>query len=274
MYDSEEFKRMGLTVWPVGGGHFKGKGDIAERRFVATHLIFSFIEKGQMRERTPFGEHLCRAGQVIAFWPMEWRTDSEPAGEAGAYFFAVDGPASPAVATCFGMSTSDRVRGTDDPETAKILCREIVTAIMSPERHGPAHFLRRFYELAERCAAETVDPRASAPETLARKAVRLCHSSPLDRLTAAGLAETLEVSQNTLIKACRKELGIPPVRLLIQAKMQKARQLLKTSALPVNQVACACGFASPSRFSACFKAEHGVAPGEYRDKPEESTLKT
>lgn len=265
MYDIEEFKRAGAAVWPVGGGHFKGSGDIAERRFVTTNLGFSFIERGRMRERTPSGTHLCAAGQAICFWPMEWRTDSEPDGEpARAYYFFVDGPGSPAVANCFGMTPADRVRNADDPAAAKLLAKEIVAAIFSPEPHGPAHFLRRFHELAERHAAELEDLRQTTPETLSQKAVRLCHSSPLDRLTVASLASMLEVSQNTLIKACRKELGIPPVRLLIEAKLEKARQLLQTTELPVNQVACACGFASPSRFSVCFKAMHGTAPGEYR----------
>ena len=268
MYNLEEFKQAGAAVWPVGGGRFKGAGDMADRRFVATSMVFAFTERGRMREFTAAaGEHVSRAGQALCLWPLESHLVSELDGEpARNYFFDVAGPAVPAVAGCFGMTPSNRVRNPDNPDAAKALFKEIVAAVMSPEPHSPAHFLRRFYELAERCVAETRNPLAAKPETLARKAARLCHSSSLDRLTVASLAETLEVSQNTLIKACRKELGIPPVRLLIQTKLEKARQLLRDSALPVNQVACACGFASPSRFSACFKAEHGAAPGEYRDQ--------
>jgi transcriptional regulator GlxA family with amidase domain len=47
-------------------------------------------------------------------------------------------------------------------------------------------------------------------------------------------------------------------------RLEAAGELLRHSALPITEIAIACGFANASHFSACFKAEHGFSPSAER----------
>ena len=53
-------------------------------------------------------------------------------------------------------------------------------------------------------------------------------------------------------------------RMLLDARMQRARDLLRTSGEPVNRIAEMVGY-EHSQFSRTFKAEEGKNPEEYRE---------
>lgn len=53
-------------------------------------------------------------------------------------------------------------------------------------------------------------------------------------------------------------------RMLLDTRMQRARDLLRTSGEPVNRVATMVGY-DHSQFSRTFKAEEGRNPEEYRE---------
>ena len=46
--------------------------------------------------------------------------------------------------------------------------------------------------------------------------------------------------------------------------MGEAAGLLRTTALPISEVALQCGFDSPSNFAQAFKRFYGVTPRAYR----------
>lgn len=46
--------------------------------------------------------------------------------------------------------------------------------------------------------------------------------------------------------------------------MERAKQLLIESDMPIDRVAAGCGFSSESYFHSHFKRAAGISPGEYR----------
>lgn len=53
---------------------------------------------------------------------------------------------------------------------------------------------------------------------------------------------------------------------LLQIRMDKAKNLLTNQALPVQQIALACGFSDYSHFSRYFKRQFGCSPTQWRRK--------
>ncbi|MBP7767929.1 MAG: AraC family transcriptional regulator [Prevotella sp.] len=58
--------------------------------------------------------------------------------------------------------------------------------------------------------------------------------------------------------------GSTPVELLRLARLERGRQLLKTTDMTISQVAYEVGFATPSYFTTCFKQQYGMYPNDVR----------
>lgn len=74
-------------------------------------------------------------------------------------------------------------------------------------------------------------------------------------------------SRSSLNRRLRSLMGITAAQLLINARMERASQLLSPSDGPrpsVSEVAYRCGYSDPHYFSRCFKQRFGVSPTEYK----------
>lgn len=87
------------------------------------------------------------------------------------------------------------------------------------------------------------------------------HESTMNLKDAAAAAF---LSPNYLTHLMRKETGKPFSQLVLDRRMQLARNLLLNDQQSVGQVASACGFTDEGYFSRRFRKEHGLAPGQFR----------
>ncbi|MGR3540793.1 MAG: GlxA family transcriptional regulator [Hasllibacter sp.] len=78
------------------------------------------------------------------------------------------------------------------------------------------------------------------------------------------LAKDVGMSTRQLERLFRRYLNRSPKRYYMELRLQKARNLLMQTDMPVIEVALACGFASPSHFSKCYRAQYGTTP--YRER--------
>jgi AraC family transcriptional regulator len=83
-------------------------------------------------------------------------------------------------------------------------------------------------------------------------------------LTLGVLAEVACLSEYHLARMFRTSFGLPPHAWIAQQRIERARLLLRTTALPLAQVAARCGYANASHFSHRFSEALGVAPVVYR----------
>lgn len=83
-------------------------------------------------------------------------------------------------------------------------------------------------------------------------------------ITVEEAARQAGVSRSYLYRAFQSEFGCSPVEYLTRYRIQRARQLLRHSPLPIGAVATSVGFEDPFYFSRVFKREVGVSPTEYR----------
>ena len=83
-------------------------------------------------------------------------------------------------------------------------------------------------------------------------------------LLPAELAAYVGVSKRQLERLFRRYLASTPARYYTELRLQLGRQLLEQTAMPVTEVAFACGFASPGHFSHRYRALYGLSPRQAR----------
>lgn len=83
-------------------------------------------------------------------------------------------------------------------------------------------------------------------------------------LTVADLAAQCGLSSSYFTQAFRRSTGVPPHRWLTERRVERAKALLRAGAMPLSEIALACGFAHQSHFTRTFTAAVGCPPGEWR----------
>jgi len=78
------------------------------------------------------------------------------------------------------------------------------------------------------------------------------------------LARRFGVSRSTLFLHCRERFGLSPARLLIEARIHRAKLLLETTALQAGEIARLCGYHRPEHFHRQFREQAGTAPLDWR----------
>lgn len=82
--------------------------------------------------------------------------------------------------------------------------------------------------------------------------------------TLGELAEIACLSEFHFSRMFRTSFGMPPSAWIASQRLDRARALLRTTTLAVDQIAAQCGYADASHFGHRFRAAVGAAPLAYR----------
>jgi AraC family transcriptional regulator of adaptative response / DNA-3-methyladenine glycosylase II len=80
------------------------------------------------------------------------------------------------------------------------------------------------------------------------------------------IAGEFELSSRQIRRIIQKELGVPPIQLILTRRLLLAKQLLTETKLPIIEIAFASGFASLRRFNDAFTTRYGMPPTRLRKK--------
>ena len=83
-------------------------------------------------------------------------------------------------------------------------------------------------------------------------------------MTVRSLAQALNMSESTLTKRFRAEVGVPLGGYIDDMLLQRARQLLLGTDLTIGQIAEQLCFCDQFYFSRYFRQRQGLTPSEYR----------
>ncbi|MFD3513372.1 GlxA family transcriptional regulator [Streptomyces sp. NPDC058657] len=113
--------------------------------------------------------------------------------------------------------------------------------------------------------AQYIQRPVPAPEISSTGRARAHALAHLDRpLTLAELAREAAMSVRTFSRRFREETGQTPVQWLSLQRVDRARQLLEETELPVDRIAHECGFGTGTSMRQHFQAVLGVSPNTYR----------
>ena len=99
--------------------------------------------------------------------------------------------------------------------------------------------------------------------------IQMMESNIEEPISPAILARDVGMSTRQLERLFRRYLNRSPKRYYMELRLQKARNLLMQTDMSVINVALACGFASPSHFSKCYRAHYNTTP--YRERGSQAT---
>ncbi|HEY5049962.1 MAG TPA: helix-turn-helix domain-containing protein [Acidothermaceae bacterium] len=85
-----------------------------------------------------------------------------------------------------------------------------------------------------------------------------------DPLSVRDLARHAGVSERTFARRFVDETGSPPLQWLLAARIQRARELIETADLSVDQVAHHCGMGTAANLRLHFRRFVGTTPTSYR----------
>ena len=84
--------------------------------------------------------------------------------------------------------------------------------------------------------------------------------------TMAELARHCNSSERTLVRRFQDALGVTPVQHTQQLRVERAKALLESTALPMEEITGRCGYEDVSTFSKIFKRWAQTTPREYRQR--------
>jgi AraC family transcriptional regulator len=131
-------------------------------------------------------------------------------------------------------------------------------------------------QMAVLCAAELLRvpavvarqprrPHAIAPWRL-RAVLALIEDRLAEDLPLAALAAAAGLSRFHFARAFRAQVGMSPHRFVLQRRCERAKRLIVTGRLPLEEVGRACGFAHQAHFTTAFRRTIGTTPGRWRQE--------
>lgn len=94
--------------------------------------------------------------------------------------------------------------------------------------------------------------------------IEMMEANLSEPLTLIEIADHAGLSRRQIERLFRHHMGRSPARYYLEIRLDRARHLLLQSALPVVEVAVACGFVSASHFSKCYRELYGRSPQQER----------
>lgn len=118
-------------------------------------------------------------------------------------------------------------------------------------------------ELAGRLGAWSIERDRNVPRWLldVRDSI---HDRGADKLTVGQLAAVGQVHPVHLARAFRQYFGCSPGEYLRRCRIDRLRELLRHTELPLSEVALEAGFGDQSQMTTAFRRATGVTPREFR----------
>jgi AraC family transcriptional regulator, glycine betaine-responsive activator len=97
-----------------------------------------------------------------------------------------------------------------------------------------------------------------------RKVVELMAEHLEEPMTAGHMAKTVKLSVRQVERLFLKHLNMTPGRYYMGLRLERARELLRQTNLPILEVALATGFGSHSYFAQSYRQQFGRSPSDER----------
>jgi AraC family transcriptional regulator len=87
-----------------------------------------------------------------------------------------------------------------------------------------------------------------------------------NRLTLAEIAAEIDLNPQYFARVFKKGVGQSPHQYILEKRIERAKDLLKTTDLSLVEIASQVGIATQSHFTTVFHSATGTTPREFREK--------
>jgi transcriptional regulator GlxA family with amidase domain len=106
--------------------------------------------------------------------------------------------------------------------------------------------------------------RIGASQPKLAEAVSLMEANIEEPITLDELSHHVGLSRRQLERLFQRYLHCVPTRYYLELRLERARQLLLQSSMPIVDIALACGFISAPHFSKCYRDTFSLPPRDER----------
>lgn len=125
-----------------------------------------------------------------------------------------------------------------------------------------AHLLRHYSTVAVEMQKEVKGLSQSKLDT----AIDYIHAHLDEDLSIDTLAQLVQISSYYFARLFKQAMGLTPHAYIVQQRLERAKHLLKTTNLPIVEIAYCTGFCHQSRFSTVFRQYVKTSPSAYREQ--------
>lgn len=99
-----------------------------------------------------------------------------------------------------------------------------------------------------------------------KAALRFIEDNLEKAISLRDIADAVNMSPYHFCRLFKKECGYSPYEYLLMVRMNRAKHLLKTTDIPIKNVARQVGYLNASTFSSVFAMKVGVPPKTFREE--------
>ena len=175
-------------------------------------------------------------------------------------------PANTEDAAVFEAAFPKLGREVPDVEDLHRCGREAIRLGRSTEDWARARALLRMREALLLLGRPATAGMEAPPDERIERVVEVLEEHPERPWTVEDLARLAGLSRTQFNRLFARQTGLSPVRFLIRVRVDRARQLLRESSLPVGRIAASLGYRDVFFFSRQFSRESGRSPQAYRER--------
>ena len=157
----------------------------------------------------------------------------------------------------FPVKLSTGILETTDPIRTENTVNHLVQAVQKEDRELAEHLIWDILLMRRQERSATIPPTLSA-------CLSYLNEHCAEKISLEKLSAQFSISKQGLIRQFRQGTGKTPIDYLTNLRITKAKHLLRDTALPVSEIADACGFENVYYFSNSFKRQAGISPSGYR----------
>ena len=256
-----------LHYYIAAAGHYHCETGYRIRGQYVDSIIVMYVEQGEMEVEYQGKHYIAPPGSVILL------DRNEPhhyfvSQYAEFYWINIGGCNCPQLCSYLNRHFGAVHKG-DYCQPIGIIIRSILSKFKCNQVPVEAELSWKIHEILCRLipvpqAVQASNPAHSAAQDAAdyiRDHLSCCQ---LDLNT---IANHVGLSTTHLIRLFQKEFGCTPHAYVIRLRMEHTKYLLKTTAMPVKQIARESGYSNVSSFVSAFTEKVGISPQQYRKLP-------
>ena len=256
----------GASVWPYLIGHLESFGE-SHYHTLSEYFCPHIITKGRGTITTPDYSIELGAGDMFTLWPgveIEYFDSAENPWDF--YYFHIEGPGMQDFVESCGFRKEMIYFKPRQPDNVKEVFSSMYKLLQSQNVNDEFRVLSLLYQLPSFCLADEINKSRDKHSDILFKAETLINTQIATGINVNDLCSKLEISRITLFRIFQKELNQPPIAYITRKRIEKAKELLRTSQATMKTVAKLSGFQSEKYFLRRFKEAAGTTPGEYRKR--------
>ncbi len=247
------------------GHYFCERGYKIRRGYVA-NLLLMLVDQGEMRLEYRGRRYTAKPGDIVLMdctFPQYYDT----ADYVEFYWMHLSGLNAFELCEYLTNANDGILYRTPNNEKAAELFRLIVSQYATNQPVGDAEQSRLLYNILCFLMPDAQAPRQSEAGGPVQRVIQYIQAHLNEDLSLNRLAAEVYLSPSHLIRLFRDETRHSPHEYIILMRMDRAKYLLKTTSIPIKEIAYEVGYRSESSFSGAFTERIGISPRRFRELP-------